>query len=152
MQEWQKRIRQEAERVAGQLKMVQINLPDMDRVVGLMKQTEQAYAEGRYGDLFRLQQMILQHLRMTGDTVAREVALRVERAYQLPPDQRRRILDSLSEPVPTVTLVGGAPLPAAAGTEAGPTGRGAVAAGIHRGRMRRWRTLVERRVAVPRAA
>ena len=101
MQEWQKRIRQEAERVAGQLKMVQINLPDMDRVVGLMKQTEQAYAEGRYGDLFRLQQMILQHLRMTGDTVAREVALRVERAYQLPPDQRRRILDSLSEPVPT---------------------------------------------------
>lgn len=100
MQDWQKRIRQEAERIAGQLKMVEIRLPDLQRAIELMRAAEQAAAEGRYQDMFAHQQMVMQHLRMSGELAARQVALEIDRAYQLPPDQRRKILDAFDEPIP----------------------------------------------------
>jgi hypothetical protein len=44
--------------------------------------------------------LVLQLLRAAGDLAAREVALRLDRAEALPPDQRRQMLDALDEPVP----------------------------------------------------
>jgi len=100
MTEWQKRIRQQAERVAGQLKTVRISLPALNEAIELMKQAEQAAADGRYAELFKTQQMVLQNLRMSGDLSMREMALNIDRAYYLPADQRRRVLDAMDEPVP----------------------------------------------------
>ena len=100
MREWQKRIRQKAQRVAGQLQMVRINIPGLERSIELMRDAEQAAVEGRYAEMFKIQQMVLQTLRVEGELAAREVALRVERAYRLPVDQRREILDAMDEPVP----------------------------------------------------
>ncbi len=100
MSEWQKRIRQQAERVAGQLKTVRISLPALDEAIDLMKQAEQAAEDGRYAELFKTQQMVLQNLRMSGDLSMREMALNIDRAYYLPADQRRRVLDAMDEPVP----------------------------------------------------
>jgi len=50
--------------------------------------------------MFQIQQMVLQNLRTAGDPQAREGAMRVDRAQQLPAEQRRQILDALDEPVP----------------------------------------------------
>jgi hypothetical protein len=99
MTEWQKRIRQKAERVAGQLKVIRISLPELDKAVALMRQAEQAGEDGRYAELFKVQQMVLQNLRMSGELAMREMALNIDRAYHLPADQRRRILDAMDEPV-----------------------------------------------------
>ncbi|MFH1748687.1 MAG: hypothetical protein ABIG44_16760 [Planctomycetota bacterium] len=100
MSDWQQRIRQKAERVAGQLKMIRIELPEFEHSLELMRQAEQAAEDGRYAELFKIQQMVLQQLKMTGELAAREVVLRIDRAYHLPADQRRRILDAMDEPVP----------------------------------------------------
>ena len=100
MQDWQQRIRQQAERVAGQLQVVRVELPSLEQSIALMRRAEQAATAGRYADMFRAQQMVLQHLRAAGDLAAREVALRLDRAEALPPDQRRQMLDALDEPVP----------------------------------------------------
>ncbi|MFQ5805226.1 MAG: hypothetical protein ACE5I3_02110 [Phycisphaerae bacterium] len=100
MTDWQQRIRQRAERVAGQLKVVRISLPALDRAIALMRKTEQAAEDGRYAELFKIQQMVLQNLRMSGELAMREMALSIDRAYYLPADQRRPILDAMDEPVP----------------------------------------------------
>ena len=100
MQDWQQRIRQQAERVAGQLQVVRVELPSFEQSIALMRHAEKAATAGRYADMFRTQQMVLQHLRAAGDLAAREVALRLDRAEALPPDQRRQMLDALDEPVP----------------------------------------------------
>jgi len=100
MRDWQERIRQEAQRVAGQLQMVRVQMPELEKSIALMKAAEQAAVEGRYRAMFQIQQMVLQNLHMAGDLAAREAALRVDRAHQLPADQRRQILDALDEPVP----------------------------------------------------
>ncbi len=100
MRNWQQRIRQKAERVAGELKMVRLSLPDLDKSIQLMNQAELAAGNGRYAEMFKRQQMVSQHLRMAGDLAAREVALRIDRAYHLPAEYRRQILDAMEEPVP----------------------------------------------------
>ncbi len=100
MRDWQQRIRQKAERVAGQLKMLRINLPDLERALELMREAEQAGVEGRYAEMFRKQQMVMQRLRRSGELAAREIALTIERAYHLPAEQRRKVLDGLEEPLP----------------------------------------------------
>jgi len=100
MTDWQKCIRQKAERVAGQLKVVRISLPELDRAIGLMRQAEEAGEDGRYAELFKIQQMVVQNLRMSGELAMREMALNIDRAYYLPADQRRRVLDAMDEPVP----------------------------------------------------
>ena len=86
--------------MAGQLQTVRVNLPTLEESIRLMGEAEQAGVEGRYAEMFKLQQMVLQSLRTAGDLSAREIALRVDRAYHLPPDQRRQILDAMNEPVP----------------------------------------------------
>ncbi|MCK4341857.1 MAG: hypothetical protein KAY37_09065 [Phycisphaerae bacterium] len=100
MREWQKRIRQKAQRVVGQLQVVRVEIPSLEESIRLMREVEQAAAEGRYADMFRTQQMVLQNLRLAGELAAREIALRIDRAYHLPADQRRQILDAMDEPVP----------------------------------------------------
>ena len=100
MKQFQQRIRQKAQRVAGQLKTVRLDLGDLNRAIDLMKDVEQSAQDGRYADMFKKQQMVLQRLKMVGDLAARDVAMRVDRAYHLPPDQRRQVLDAMDEPVP----------------------------------------------------
>jgi len=100
MTDWQQRIRQQAERIAGQLKVIRISVPELEEAVELMKQAEQAGRDGRYAELFKIQQMVLQNLRMSGELAMREMALHIDRAYHLPAEQRRRILDAMDEPVP----------------------------------------------------
>ena len=100
MTDWQQRIRQKAERIAGQLKVIRISVPALEEAVELMKQAEQAGQDGRYAELFKIQQMVLQNLRMSGELAMREMALHIDRAYHLPAEQRRRILDAMDEPVP----------------------------------------------------
>lgn len=100
MTEWQKRIRQRAEQVAGQLKVVHVSLPELDEAIALMQQSEQAAEDGRYAELFKIQQMVLQNLRMSGELAMREMALSIDRAYALPAEQRRGVLDAMDEPVP----------------------------------------------------
>jgi len=100
MIDWQQRIRQKAERVVGQLQVVRLSLPSLDRAAELMRQAEAAGQDGRYAELFKLQQMVLQNLRLSGDLELRELALNIDRASSMPPEQRRRILDALEEPVP----------------------------------------------------
>jgi hypothetical protein len=100
MRDWQQRIRQEAQRVVGQLQMVRVNVPSLEKSIALMRGAEQAAAEGRYADMFKIQQMVLQNLRLTGELGSREMALEVARARQLPANQRRQILDALDEPTP----------------------------------------------------
>ena len=60
MEDWQKRIRQEAQRIAGQLQVVRVQLPSLEEAIRLMQKAEQAAAAGRYRDMFRVQQMVLQ--------------------------------------------------------------------------------------------
>ncbi|MBN2448417.1 MAG: hypothetical protein JXO22_16945 [Phycisphaerae bacterium] len=100
MKDWQQRIRQKAERVAGQLKMIQITLPDLNEAIELMKNAEQDAQDARYTDMFETQRMVLQRLRRSGELASREINLTIDRAYQLSPDQRRKMLDSLDEPIP----------------------------------------------------
>lgn len=100
MQDWQQRIRQKAQRIAGQLKMVRVSSPDLDPIIELMQGAEQSAEQGRYQEMFQRQQMVLQRLEMAEDLVARDVALRVDRAYYQPADQRPRMLDAAEEPVP----------------------------------------------------
>ena len=100
MKDWQQRIRGRAQKVAGQLKTVRLNLPDLDHAIELMKDVEQAHDSARYADMFKRQQMVLQRLRMTGDLAVRDVAMRIDRAYHMPADQRKQVLDAMSEPVP----------------------------------------------------
>jgi len=100
MTDWQQRIRQKAERIAGQLKVIRISVPELEEAVELMRQAERAGQDGRYAELFKIQQMVLQNLRMSGELAMREMALHIDRAYHLPAEQRRRILDAMDEPVP----------------------------------------------------
>jgi hypothetical protein len=100
MQDWQRRIRQRTQRVASQLQTVRVRLPSLEESIRLMGEAEQAGVDGRYAEMFKLQQMVLQSLRLTGELSAREIALRVDRAVHLPADQRRQILDAMDEPVP----------------------------------------------------
>lgn len=100
MSDWQKRIRAKAQRVAGQLKMVHINAPDLAPIIDKMKDAEQQAVEGRYVEMFKTQQMVMQQLQMAQDLTARSVAMRVDRAYYVPPDQRTPTLDAGEEPVP----------------------------------------------------
>ena len=100
MSEWQKRIRQKAERVVGQLDTVRLSLPALDRAIALMRESEQAAQDGRYAELYKTQQMVLQNLRMSGDLALREMSLAIDRAYPQSADRRRRILDAMDEPAP----------------------------------------------------
>jgi hypothetical protein len=101
MRQWQQKIRSEAQRVAGQLRTVRLNMPQLDRAIELMDQLDNAAADGRYADMFQQQQMVLQQLKMAGDLAARDVAVRIDRAYHLPADQRREVIDAMDEPVPS---------------------------------------------------
>jgi hypothetical protein len=101
MREAQQKIRSEAQRVAGQLRTVRLNMPQLERAIELMDQVDNAAADGRYADMFQQQQMVLQQLKMAGDLAARDVAVRIDRAYHLPADQRREVLDAMDEPVPS---------------------------------------------------
>jgi hypothetical protein len=100
MRDWQQRIRQEAQRVVGQLQVVRVNLPSLEKSVALMHAAEQAAAEGRYADMFKTQQMVLQNLRLAGELAAREMALEVDRAQPRSADEHRQILDAMDEPTP----------------------------------------------------
>jgi len=100
MKDWQQRIRQQAERVAGQAREIRITSAELNAGIALMKQAETAAGQGRYADLFRIQQMVLQSLKRAVDPSAREVTLSVDRAMQLPAGQGREILDAMDEPVP----------------------------------------------------
>jgi len=100
MTEWQKRIRQKAMRTAGQLKMVRVHLPQMEDAIKLMKEAEDAGRDGRYAEMFHKQQMVVGQLKSATDLDARRTQLRVDRAYQMPADQRRQVLDAMDEPVP----------------------------------------------------
>jgi methyl-accepting chemotaxis protein len=99
MRDWQQRIRQKAEKVAGQARQLRTPSEDLERGIERMKQAEQAAVDGRYADMFARQQMVLQNLKMAGDLTAREAALRVDRA-QRDANKGRRILDAMDEPVP----------------------------------------------------
>lgn len=101
MSDWQQRIRGQAEQVAGQLKTVRMTAPDLERAIELMRDAEQAAKDGRYADMFKRQQMVAQRLRMAGDLAVRDVSMRIDRAYHLPADQRRQVLDAMDEPVPS---------------------------------------------------
>lgn len=98
MKDWQQRIRQKAERVAGQLGSIRI--AELDRSIAIMKQAEKAAGDGRYQDLFKLQQMVISNLQTAGDGSAREVSLRMDRAERPPADQRQQVVDGADEPVP----------------------------------------------------
>jgi len=100
MRDWQQRIRQEAQRVVGQLQVIRVNVPSLEQSVALMQGAERAAKEGRYADMFKTQQMVLQSLRLAGELASREMVLEVERARQLPANQRRQILDAMDEPMP----------------------------------------------------
>jgi hypothetical protein len=100
MRDWQQRIRQEAQRVVGQLQMIRVSIPSLEQSIALMRGAEEAATEGRYADMFKIQQMVLQNLRLAGELGAREMVLEIERARHLPPGQRRQILDALDEPMP----------------------------------------------------
>ncbi len=99
MRDWQQRIRQKAEKVAGQAQSLRLPTPQLDRGIDLMKQGEQAARDGRYSEMFQKQQMVLQNLKMAGDLAARETALRVDRA-QRSASRDRRVLEAMDEPVP----------------------------------------------------
>ena len=99
MRDWQQRIRQKAEKVAGQAQQLRVPSPDLVRSIELMKQAEAAGKDGRYTDMFARQQMVLQNLKMAGDLAARETALRVDRA-QRDAGRGRQVLDAMDEPVP----------------------------------------------------
>ena len=100
MQEWQKRIRQKAERLAGQLKVSSVSLPELDRSIGLMTDAEQAGQSGRYAEMFKVQQMVLQHLKATAEQTGRQTSVQVDRSARAQAEQRRKMLDAMDEPMP----------------------------------------------------
>ncbi len=101
MKDWQQRIRQKAERLAGQLNSVHLHVRELDQSIELMKQAEAAAREGRYTDMFKVQQMVLEQLQATEDLAANDAAAHVDRAFNLPPDRRPSVLDAGDEPVPS---------------------------------------------------
>lgn len=101
MKDWQQRIRQKAERLAGQLTSVRLHVQELDAAIESMKRAESAAQAGRYGDMFKAQQMVIQQLQAAQDLAARDAALRLDRAYNLPADRKRPVLDPGEEPVPT---------------------------------------------------
>jgi hypothetical protein len=100
MRQWQQRVRQKAERVASQLKVFHMNLPDFNRALELMRRAEKEALDGRYEDLAKTQQMIVRDLRSAADLRARPSLLRVDQAYEVPVEERGEVLDALDEPVP----------------------------------------------------
>jgi hypothetical protein len=100
MHNWQQRIRQKAERLAGQLDKSGIHLPDLDKSITLMKHAEQSAEAGRYAEMFKTQQMVLQELRATEEQASRDASVHVDRAVRVPPGQRRKVLDAMEEPMP----------------------------------------------------
>lgn len=99
MKQWQQRIRQKAEKVAGQLQQLHISSAPLDTSIALMKQAEKAADDGKYDDLFARQQMVLQNLKMAGDLSARQTALHVNRAQSVSANRRAPVLDAMDEPV-----------------------------------------------------
>jgi hypothetical protein len=100
MHDWQQRIRQKAERLAGQLDKAGVHLPGLDKTIILMTSAEKSAEAGRYSEMFKTQQMVLGELRATEEQTAREASLHVDRAARVPANQRRRVLDAMEEPMP----------------------------------------------------
>ncbi len=100
MKDWQQKIRNQTEQVAGQLKMVRISVPELDAAASLMKDAEAAAQDGRYQDMLKKQKMVLGQLQMAQDVVAHDVTMRVDRAHAAPPGSRVNVLDAADEPVP----------------------------------------------------
>lgn len=100
MKDWQQRLRQKAERIAGEANAAKVRIAELDKSIKLMKDAEQAAKDGRYGEMFKKQQMVLSQLKLAGDAATRDVALRIDQARRLPEGQRKQMLDSMDEPVP----------------------------------------------------
>ncbi len=100
MRDWQQKIRNQTEQVAGQLKSVRIAVPELDAAAGTMKEAESAAEDGRYQDMLKKQKMVLGQLEMARDVVSHDVTMRVDRAYAAPPGARANVLDAADEPVP----------------------------------------------------
>ena len=100
MKDWQQKLRQKAERIAGDAKAAKIRIAELDKGIELMKDAEAAAKDGRYGDLFKKQQMILSNLKMAADAPTRDVALRIDQARRVPESQKKQMLDAMDEPVP----------------------------------------------------
>ena len=100
MKDWLQRMRQKERREAAQLKMIRMNLPSYDEVLDLMRKPENTQGRGRYEDLAKSQQFVLRRLQSDGNLEARPTYMRVDQAYNLPPEQRQKILDAIEEPVP----------------------------------------------------
>jgi hypothetical protein len=100
MKDWQQKLRQKAERIAGDAKAAKIRIAELDKGIELMKDAEAAAKDGRYGDMFKKQQMILSNLKMAADAPTRDVALRIDQARRVPEAQRKQMLDAMDEPVP----------------------------------------------------
>jgi hypothetical protein len=100
LKDWQQRLRQQAEHVAGQLRSVHIASPALDKAIAGMRQAEAQSKDGRYTEMFHTQQMVVQDLRSAAGLNARDTALQVDRAANVPAEQRRPILDAGDEPVP----------------------------------------------------
>jgi hypothetical protein len=99
MRDWQKRIRQKAERTAGQLKVSSVSLPSLDKGIVLMKSAEAAGEDGRYAEMFKIQQMVLQQLQAASEQASRDSTLQVDRSTRTP-GERRKMLDAMDEPIP----------------------------------------------------
>ena len=99
MKDWQQRIRQKAERLSGQLDKAGIHLPNLDKTIAFMKSTEQSAEAGRYAEMFKTQKMVLGELAPRRSRLARGLAARGSPA-RVPPNQRRRVLDAMEEPMP----------------------------------------------------
>lgn len=100
MKDWQKRIRQKGQRIAGQLKVLQIRIPELQQSLTLMQDAEKAADDGRYSDMLDRQRMIIGKLREAASLDARESYMRIDQAYALPVEHRQQTLDAIEEPVP----------------------------------------------------
>ncbi|MBN1557072.1 MAG: hypothetical protein JW951_02875 [Lentisphaerae bacterium] len=99
MQDWQKRIRQKAVRLAGELSRARVRLPALDDSIALMDEAAEAAQDARYTDMFQKQRMVLSRLEAAGTDATREASLQADTAYEVPPDQRSRVVDAFEEPV-----------------------------------------------------
>jgi hypothetical protein len=99
MRDWQQRLRQDAQKLAGQLKSVRVRSVPLETAIEWMKKAEQAAADGRYADLIKAQKMILASLQQLREEASRDTALRTDPAAG-PGNRRSGVLDSPEEALP----------------------------------------------------
>jgi len=93
-------LREKAQRVARELSYRGRGLGSVQRAIELMRSAEQDYRDLRYDDAARKRKMALDALRQTHSQIDQAVSISLQKAQNLPPDMRQKIIAGSQQALP----------------------------------------------------